>query len=40
MVYKIEITVIGNHVIFDFDPRIPCLLADKIKEVVEEYYKE
>ena len=40
MDYQIEFTVIGNHVIFDFDPRIPCLLAYKIKEVVEDFYKE
>ena len=30
----------GRRVIFDFDPRIPFILADKIKEVVEDFYKE
>ena len=38
--YSIEITVVENNVSFDFDPNIPCLLADKIKKVVEDYFKE
>ena len=38
--YSIEITVVGNNVSFDFDPKIPCLLADQIKKVVEDYFKE
>ena len=38
--YSIEITVVGNNVSCDFDPKIPCLLADQIKKVVEDYFKE
>ena len=38
--YSIEITVARNKVSFDFDPKLPCLLADKIKKVVEDYFKE
>ena len=40
MDYQIEITVKDGHVSFDFDPKMPCILADKIKEVVEDFYKE
>ena len=38
--YNIEITVVGTHVSFDFDPKMPFLLADEIKKVVKEFYKE
>lgn len=38
--YSIEIYVEGKYVFFDFDPNIPCLLADQIKKVVEDYFKE
>ena len=38
--YNIQITVGDEGVFIDFDPKMPCLLADKIKEVVEDFYKE
>lgn len=38
--FRIEITVNDNgHPSFDFDPRIPFQLSDKIKETVENFYK-
>ena len=37
---RITITVNDNgHPSFDFDPNIPFMLSDKIKEVVENFYK-
>lgn len=38
--FKIEITTDGKWVSIDFDPRMPCMLADEIKKVVNEFYKE
>ena len=38
--YKIEITVVDNYPSFDFDPRMPFMLADEIKKVVKDFYKE
>ena len=39
-IYEIQITVVGTHVSFDFDPKMPFLLADEIKRIVKEFYKE
>lgn len=38
-VLKIEVLK-GGYTYVDPDPRMPALLADKIKEVVKEFYKE
>ncbi len=38
--FNIEITVEGSHVSFDFDPKMPFLLADEIKKVVTEFYQK
>ena len=39
--YRVEITVTnGKYTHVDCDGRMPCILADKIKNVVEEFYKE
>ena len=38
--YSIDIAVDGKYVFIDFDPNMPCLLADQIKKVVEDYFKE
>jgi hypothetical protein len=38
--YNIEITRNGQYVSFDFSPNTPCLLADEIKKLVENYFKE
>lgn len=37
---NIEIVVNNNHVSFDFSPNTPCILADKIKDLVESFYNE
>lgn len=38
--FRISITVNDNgHPSFDFDPKIPFQLSDKIKEVVNDFYK-
>ena len=38
--FNIKITINDNsHTSFDFDPNIPFMLADKIKEVVKDFYK-
>lgn len=37
---NISITINDNgHSSFDFDPNMPFMLADKIKEIVENFYK-
>lgn len=37
---RILITLNDNgQLSFDFDPNIPFILSDKIKEVVEDFYK-
>ena len=38
--FNIEITRNGEHVSIDFDPNMPFLLADRIKEIVREFYKK
>lgn len=38
--FKIEIITNGKWVSFDFSPNIPCMLADEIKELVKNFYKE
>lgn len=38
--YNIQITVGDEGVFIDFDSNMPCILADKIKEVVKDFYKE
>ena len=38
--FMIEITVVGNYVSFDIDPKMPFILADQIKKVVRDFYKE
>ena len=37
--YNIQITVEDEGVFIDFDFDMPCILADKIKEVVKDFYK-
>lgn len=39
-IYEIQITVGDEGVFIDFDFNMPCFLADKIKEVVKDFYKE
>ena len=38
--YNIQITVGDEGVFIDFSFNMTCILADKIKEVVEEFYKK
>ena len=38
--YQIEIYQNGQYVSLDFSPNTPCLLADEIKKLVENYFKE
>ena len=37
--YNIQITVEDEGVFIDFDFDMSCILADKIKEVVKDFYK-
>lgn len=38
--YYIEIIQNGQYVSTDFSPNTPCLLADEIKKVTEDFFKE
>ena len=37
---NIEIVVNNNYPSFDFSPNTPCIIADKIKQIVRNYYEE
>ena len=37
--FHIEINVINDYPFIDFSPDIPALLADKIREIVKDYFK-
>ena len=39
-VFYIEISQSGQYVSLDFSHNTPCLLADEIKKLVENYFKE
>ena len=38
--FKIEMVVTGTVVDFDFDPKMPAVLADKIRYVAQEFFNE
>ena len=38
--YYIEITQNGQYVHAEFSPNTPCLLADEIKQLAKDYFKE
>ena len=40
MTYHIEYSLEGNYVSFYPDAKMPCMLADQIKEVIKNFYKE
>ncbi len=38
--FNIEMVVTGTVVDFDFDPKMPAVLADKIRYVAQEFFNE
>ena len=38
--FIVRIEVCGKTPYVEMSPNMPCLLADKIKKVVEDYFKE
>lgn len=37
---NIEIVVNNNYPSFDFSPNTPCVIEDKIKQIVRAYYEQ